>query len=309
VREDTSGGGQPVDLRVVGKLVFNGNNSFVGYDDANPGPPITSANIGGGCSTTTGGAGTTCAYPAFEYHVGNASSLQTLTSPTPDYTWYDNADPGPKHLCKSGTNPAPPSSGDPFESSGSTVRDNSAPLFNITPSSSYTCLSQTGTGQLSWNSTTKALTITGVIFFDGPIQLTESATYSGKGTIYASGQISFPNQNTNICGVATCSFADWDPNTNMLMLASLYTSNPTAAISFTGNTDIFQGSLFATTTGLIDFNGQSIQIEGPVVGGKFSYGNNVTMKPLPTINKLPPGAPLAVNAHATPGRLSYTGGS
>jgi Tfp pilus assembly protein PilX len=314
VRENTAGGGQAVDLRVVGKLVFSGNGSFVGYNSSNPGPAITSGGIGLGCTTTTNGSPTSCTSGAFDYHVGNISAVQTLMSPNADYTWYDNADPGPKHTCQSGTNPAAPSGGNPFESAGSTVRDNSAPSFNVTPSTAYSCLSQTGTGQLSWapptgQQTMGTLTVSGVVFFDGPIQFTQSALYSGKGTIYASGTITFPNQNTYICAVANCDFNSWDPNVNMMMLASLYTSNPTAAIKFTGNTDKFQGSLFTTPDGLIDFNGQSLQIEGPVVGGKFAYGNNVTMKPLPTINKLPPGAPVALNAHATPGRLSYTGGN
>jgi len=313
VRENTASGGQAVDLRVLGKLVFSGNGSYVGYNSSNPGSAITSGGVALGCSTTNNGTPTSCTSGSFDFHVGDLSTVQTLTSPNADTTWYDNADPGPKHTCKSGTDPAAPSGGNPFESSGSTVRDNSAATFNITPSTAYSCVSQTGTGQLSWTppsgaQTMGSLTVSGVIFFDGPIQFTQSALYTGKGTIYASGTITFPNQNTYVCAVANCDFNAWDPNANMMMLASLYTSSPTAAIKFTGNTDKFQGSLFATTSGLIDFSGQSLEIEGPVVGGKFSYGNNVTMKPLPTINKLPPGAPIAVNAHATPGRLSYTSG-
>lgn len=317
VAEDTANGGQPVDLKVLGKLVFSGNGSYVGYNASNPGSAITSGVVNLGCTTTTSGTGQTCAYPTFDYHVNSTDAVQTLVSPTPDYTWYDNADPGPMHTCKTGTSPSPPSSGNPFDNN--TTRDDGATTFNLTPATAYTCLSQSGTGYLTWTPGTSgglgSLAVNGVVFFDGAVQLTQSAVYTGKGTIYASGPFSFPYQNTYICANATCDFNTWDPNTTMLMLASLYPSsnstrsNPDAAFSFVGNQDKFQGSVFTTPTGLVNFAGQSIQVEGPIVGGKFSFGNNVSLKPLPTITKLPPGAPLAVNAHATPGRLSYTSGN
>ena len=302
VQETT--GGQAVDLRVVGRLVLNGNNSKVGTDATHP---ITSGVIGGGCSSTIGGATSACGGGSWNYWVGTTSTLQTLIAPTvsaADATsWYNAADPGPMHGCKAGTTPAP------FANSkfdGDTTQNNSvATAFDLTPSTSYSCQSQTGSGQLSWDATNKLLTISGVIFIDGSMTLTQSATYSGKATIYVAGSATFPNQTTNICGVASCDFNAWLPNTNMLMIAALGSGN---AVNFTGNTDKFQGSLFTNPTSTVNFGGQSITLEGPIVAGKVNWGNNVVIKPLPTITQLPPGAPLAVNAHATPGPLNYTSG-
>jgi Tfp pilus assembly protein PilX len=304
VQEDLAHG-QPVDLRVQGVLTFSGNSSFVGHIGANTGD-ITSGVVGGGCNTKTGNATTACTN--YDYHVRATSQLTTFLPPSPDANAYNVSDPGPKHTCKLGTSPAPPSSGNPFESAGSTVQDTSAALFDLTPATSYSCLSNTAgsTAQLTWNASTSALTISGEIFFDGPIQLSQSATYSGKGTIYAAGAITFPNQNTNVCANATCDFTSWDPNANMMMLVSLLATGN--AITFTGNTDKFQGGIFAGSAATIYFRGNSLNLQGPVIGGKFNYGNSVSMKPLPAISKLPPGAPLGLNVHAAAGPLVYKTG-
>lgn len=302
VQENTSTGGQAVDLRVVGRLVYSGNNTKVGASSTQP---ITSGIVGQGCSTSITGTLKTCA-GNFNYWVRNTDSAETLTAPTADAsTWYQDADPGPKHPCKSGTTPAPLASST-FDND--TVQNDSAGTFNLTPSTAYSCLSQTGTGQLTWNpptgnQTAGTLAISGVVFIDGSLTLTQSATYSGKGSIYVAGSVNFPNQNTNICANSTCSFSSWNPNANMLMIVDLG-----SGVSFTGNTDTFQGSMFAQPTSAVSFIGQSINYQGPLVAGSMSWGNNVTMQPLPTINQLPPGAPLAVNARAVPGRLSYTAG-
>jgi hypothetical protein len=92
----------------------------------------------------------------------------------------------------------------------------------------------------------------------------------------------------------------------MLMFISLASSGN--AIIFTGNTDNFQGGLFAQPGATVYFRGNSINLQGPIVGGKYDWGNNVAIKPLPTITNLPPGAPLGLNVHATPGPLVYKTG-
>jgi Tfp pilus assembly protein PilX len=303
--------GQAVDLRVQGVLVLSGNSSYVGHLGTATGD-ITSGVVGGGCTKTVGGTTASCTNGSYDYHVRATSALSSLLPPQPDANAYNVADPGPKHICKSGTSPAPPSSGNPFESSGSTTQNNSAPTFDLTPASSYSCKSNTAgsSGELTWvwNSTTSTgtMTVNGEIFFDGPLQVTRSGTYSGKGTIYTAGTISWPNQTTNLCANATCDFNSWDPNANMLMFISLASSGN--AITFTGNTDNFQGGLFAQPGATVYFRGNSINLQGPIVGGKYDWGNNVTIKPLPTITNLPPGAPLGLNVHATPGPLVYKTG-
>jgi hypothetical protein len=289
--------GQAVDLKVVGELVFSGNNTHVGADSTHP---ITSGVVGQGCTSTVGGTVKSC--PGnFSYWVNTTDSLTTLTPPTADAsTWYQNADPGPKHSCKSGTNPAPLASS-VFDND--TTQNNSAGTFDLTPSSSYSCLSQTGTGQLTYNATAHTLVVSGVVFIDGSLTISQTVTYSGRGSIYVAGSINWPNQLTNVCANTSCDFTTWDPNKNMLMLVDLGGN-----VNFTGNTDKFQGSIFTQPSATVNFSGQSINYQGPLVAGHVTYGNNVVMKPLPSINNLPPGAPLAVNARAVPGRLTYTSG-
>ena len=289
--------GQAVDLKVVGRLVFSGNNTHVGADSTHP---ITSGVVGEGCSSTIGGTLKPCA-GNFDYWVNTTDTLATLTPPTADAAaWYQNADPGPMHACKAGTNPAPLSSS-VFDNDA--TQNNSAGTFNLTPATSYSCLSQTGTGQLTYDASAHTLVISGVVFIDGSLTVSQTTTYSGRGSIYVAGSITFPNQLTNLCANVACDFGTWNPNTDMLMLVDLGGN-----VNFVGNTDTFQGSIFTQPSATVNFSGQGIAYQGPLVAGHVTYGNNVAMKPLPTINNLPPGAPLAVNARAVPGRLSYTSG-
>jgi hypothetical protein len=91
----------------------------------------------------------------------------------------------------------------------------------------------------------------------------------------------------------------------MLMVVAL---GPGTAVNLGGDFDVFQGSLFTNPASTIAFNGNSAWMQGPLVGGKFSFNQWTIIQPLPTINKLPPGAPLAVNARAVPQAPQVTGG-
>lgn len=291
-----SAGGQPVDLNVVGKLVLAGTNSKIGTDAARP---ITSGAVGGGCATSIGGAPVPCT--SLKYWVRTPHAVQTLTPPTADPDWYANAEPGPRHPCLAGTSPAPLSSA-AFDTD--TIANGSAATFNLTPSTSYKCVSSAGTGQLSWNATTRVLTISGTVYFDGSIQITQSGTYSGLGTIYANGTISLVGTNTTFCATSGCNFSAWQPNSTMLILAALGAGE----ISLSGTNTKFQGGLFTAPTATIALAGTNVAVQGPIIGGRFAWGTNTQIEPLPTLNNLPPGAPLAVNAHAVPGTLTLTSG-
>ena len=82
-------------------------------------------------------------------------------------------------------------------------------VFNLTPAASYSCY--TWQGQLSWNATTRTLTVVGTVFFDGSITMTTTGNqpmiYTGTGSggactqtadcqavIYASGDISINSE-------------------------------------------------------------------------------------------------------------------
>src|SRR6185312_5289998 len=82
--------------------------------------------------------------------------------------------------------------------------------------------------ELSWNASTKVLTVNGTIFIDGSVAIDRSGfsgtpvfTYDGLGTIYASG--TFAIKNSIMCAVATavdCNTAAgaWDPAQKALVV-------------------------------------------------------------------------------------------
>src|SRR5207249_4622263 len=62
-------------------------------------------------------------------------------------------------------------------------KNNNAGLINLTPSSSYTC--KNTNGELSWNASTKVLTVKCTIFIDGSAKIDNGATntYTGEAAI------------------------------------------------------------------------------------------------------------------------------
>ena len=224
---------------------------------------------------------------------------------------YNNFDPGPKHPCASGNNPYAPLASTVFESAGSTVSDDSAGTFNLTPSSSYTCNSTSGAsvGQLQWNNTTKVLTINGNIFIDGALTISQALTYSGVGAIEVAGTITFTANNVTVCAAANCDFTQWQGNSgnnSMLTLASLI-SNATPAVYFQQNHQTFQGSLWTQPSSSLSFAFNGDILQGPISIGKFDTSlNNAILEPLPVINNMPTGAPLPPNTGVSIGPLVIT---
>jgi hypothetical protein len=93
--------------------------------------------------------------------VGVSNSPPFIAEPVANFAnWYENSIPGPSQTCTttSGTPPV-------FDNNYPT-RDNSAPTFELTASSSYTCRvgpAATPSGELSWNASSKTLTIAGTV--------------------------------------------------------------------------------------------------------------------------------------------------
>jgi len=206
---------------------------------------------------------------------------------TPPGGWYTFASPGPKHACNtSSTGSVPVSTGAyPAFDTGDGIMNQSLPtVFNLTPAASYSCY--TSQGQLSWDATTRTLTVNGTVFFDGSITMTTSGnqpmTYTGTGNggacssngscqsvIYASGDISINseklcaklNSQLNDCDWSTQpAQGGWDPNKKILIFAS----NGTTGITVGPSQTSFQGGLYATNTVA---TGQSALTEGPLVSG------------------------------------------
>jgi hypothetical protein len=280
----------------VGGSLYLASGTSVGASSTQP---ITSGVVVGGCTTVSitstmypcGGSS-----PKFNYWVKNTESFAGAQAPTQTdaniLNDYQTFDPGPMHPCANGTNP--------FDVD-QTKNDNN-PTFDLTPSTPYSCISQNGAsvGELVWDGTT--LTINGSIYIDGNVTASHSAVYSGVGVIEFSGTFSMTGNNESICAVSGCSFTQWQSGTKtaMLLLASVQHGTSPPAISFTGNQETFQGSLWTQPDAAVTFGSNTTKIQGPIsVGTITSNMQNTTLEPLPVIKNMPLGAPVPPNVSVT----------
>jgi hypothetical protein len=303
---------QAIDLRVAGKLVFSGSNASIGVSGDN----ITSAAVAGGCTHSVDVAGSTCnaAYrtpsdPSKQrWYVDTTNAFEAVEVPEADFaSHFSVAKPGPAADCVNATNPNS-LLGSVFDPDVTPTMDGDAASFNLT-GTSYQCrVNDAGgnrLGEISYNSTTRVLTVHGTIFFDGPITTTASnATYQGSGTIYANGAFTMSGSNATLCANPSCTFTNWNPNSEMLIVVSNVASGN--AIVFGGSNNSFQGGLFCNPNATAAFTGSNNVIHGPVICGRFTFGSNTEFKPLPQITNLPLGAPVENNVHVAPGTPTFS---
>jgi hypothetical protein len=242
-------------IQVKGTVTVN-NGASIGYSET----PIAVAKLQGGCLSGPH----VCTTADSIYATSLATTADNITKPSVDLAgWYQNAQPGPKHNCTSGSITGG------FDND-TTVNNISRGTFDLTPSSSYSCVVTSGgvtIGQLSWDSTTKVLTIKGTIFFDGPIQVSSAtASYQGQATIYSSGTITFIN-NARLCGVAACD-ATWAPATNLMVIVA---GAPTGTGLTITNNAIYQGAAYVVADYSLVNNSANW---GPVIANHFDLSNN-----------------------------------
>jgi Tfp pilus assembly protein PilX len=192
--------------------------------------------------------------------------------------WYTNAGLGPKKGCteSSGTPPA-------FDSNGS--YDGSNAVKELTPETGdYMCRRRDAAGnvvgELTWNRTTRVLTVLGPIFFDGGVDFMGSTSpvhYQGRATIWASEQI---RTNEVICaggsGTTNCRSAitSWDSNTNNLLLAAGgQQSWFTDSVIVNTDTAAFQGILYGRYD--CEFT-NNVQISAPVLCHRININTGAT---------------------------------
>jgi hypothetical protein len=288
----------PSALIVHGNLTLN-NNASVGTSTSMS--TRVESYVGGNCQYGGGSWGTPCSgnqdsrqiYSKMNgpsYVVGVNNSPTTIAAPATDYpTWYENAIPGPTQGCavSSGTPPV-------FDTNYPS-RDNSVTTpFELTPASSYTCRvgpSDSPTGELSWNASTKVLTVAGTIFIDGSAKISNSlAQYTGQATLYLSGTLLI---NGKLCGGisgSACDAASWDPNSEMLTIVTNSTGGQVSVgdgVQLANNAG-FQGALYST--GAIEL-GNNAWSDGPMVGSQIVLSNNVVTNSFGTITTVPVGQP------------------
>ena len=236
---------------------------------------------------------------------GVNTSPPTIAKPAAEWdNWYQDAMPGPSVPCNSANGTA---SGTVPTFDNNTTRDNSvATVFNLTPASSYTCRvgpASNPIGELSWNASTKVLTIAGVIFIDGSATANNGAlnTYNGQGTLYLSGTFLMGN-NTKICGSTSgsdCNFSGWNPNTELFSIITYSHGGqvPTNyGIQLTNGAEI-QGALFSTYGVWLD---QNAKTDGPILGSTILISQNFAGDDFGTIVTVPPGMPGNPEVYAQP---------
>lgn len=269
-------------LQVGGTVEFF-NSSHVGTAAA----PVHEVHVGGGCRIGSSGAFTKpCGAAQQTYATISDSTPTTFTKPPVDLNgWYHNARPGPKHPCTVGAFPGG------FDNDN--LQNNSRAAVDLTPSSAYDCRvydSATGAllGQLTWNPSTKALTIAGTIYFDGPVSFSQlnQAFYSGRATIYAAGDITFANS-TTLCGDPSCGPA-WDPQQNLLAFVS-------GGSVKLGNSSKFQGAIYAVNDYVEDNNSM---VWGPIIARRVTLANSSVNHYVP-IGTLMPGMPATYDEVVT----------
>jgi hypothetical protein len=325
----------PVSLEVRGKLVWLSGASK-GVGQSNPLQQITSAKIGGGCTTgaVTNAAHTcTTSSPYNDYfyvkpggYDTNAPAISSPTLTSSDWDgYYQNSTISRLSPCLAGGLSATSFDND-------TVRNNSLPTtFNLTPGSNYTCQTKDVAGnvigELDWDATNHIMSIRGTVFIDGSVSVSGLVKYRGvnaKGlhpsgsdgsdglggemVMYISGTATLSNSgvfcgwNTNSDSAAyngsNCDFSAWTPATSMFM----FIANGGVTL---GQSAYFQGAIF--TPGNVSL-GQSSQTEGPVIAGTLTLGQSCAMKPLPGLADLPLGAPGNPNTSGVPSPPMYTSG-
>jgi len=162
-------------------------------------------------------------------------------------------------------------------------------------------------GELSWNATSKTLTVKGTIFIDGSAKVSQAANYNGQATIYLSGTMLF---NGSLCGVptgASCVFTNWNPNTEMLTIVANGTGGQVNVGDsiYLANNQYFQGGLFGT--GNVEYSNNA-NSDGPIMGSQIALANNVVTNAFPNITTVPVGMPGNPNVYAQPNPPQFFSG-
>jgi Tfp pilus assembly protein PilX len=313
-------------LVVKGRLnLNNASKNYVGTSSV----PLTDAHILNGCTVATT-THTPCNWngSAFVQGLDNvyATVLNTtvppgLSPPVPNWdNWYLNANPGPYFPCQTTNGLAPlnpltfdtpvdpnVADSDAQKLAYSTgANGNNLPIQDLTPGYDYRC--QTPGGELSWNNTTKVLTIKGTVYIDGSVYIQNGAInkYVGQGTIYLGGTVYI--KNSSMCGAIYNGQCDmrsyqaspaqgWDPNSNLLCFVARGIGtgglvSPGSSAGFVSAT--FQGAVYAN--GTIDV-GTTSNVDGPMVGSEVNLGQSVTTS-FPSITIVPQGMPSNPTAYA-----------
>ena len=297
-------------LFVRGSLSQNSTQNFIGTSAVK----LNDAHIAKGCKYTGQNAHTPCV--GGDPPTGDkvwALTLDTnagaIEPPSVLWNeWYLNGSPGPYYPCNppaSGEAPNPSWSWDSPVAAGTasdttklTYKNNNAGLINLTPASSYSC--KTWAGELSWNATTRVLTIKGTLYLDGSAKIDNGMTnsYVGQGVIYMSGTLLV--KNSKLCGKldpsnsSNCTTSGWNPNVNLITFVANgngSTGAPDSQVPVGDGVNVVsahvQGAIYATN--IIDVTTTSL-VDGPLDGSTVILGQT-SNSAFPPFTIVPSGMP------------------
>ena len=270
-------------ITIKGKATLK-NSSSIGTSST----PISALHIGGGCSNSDSGhsiANCNAAHRVWANTVD--STYANIAKPTVDLPyWYLYSKPGPKNNCTSGSFPGG------FDNN--TTLDHSRSMVTLLSSTGYSCTVTSGAstlGKLIWTpGNPGTLQISGVIFFDGDVDIAGKGIYTGRGTIYSSGKITFDNDDY-LCGAANCDVNAWDGDQNMIVFVAGSSSTPTGFS--TKNSSKFQGGVYAVND--IEQENSTL-IEGPMIARRIEFENSAVAQKWPPIDFIADGAPAPIGA-------------
>jgi Flp pilus assembly pilin Flp len=249
--------------------------------------PVQDVQVSSGCRYPWSGSYVTpCGSSQRVYKVNFSSTVPDITKPSVNLShWYTNAKPGPMSTtCTTGSFPG--------QFDNNTTLDRSNGTQYIFPSTAYDCQVKDGSGNLLGRiaytpGDPGSFVVYGVVFFDGKLELqgTKNIVYSGRGTIYATDEIKMQG-NLNLCPVAGCDAALWDPDTTILGFVGGASGDSGFLIE---NYTTFHGSIYVVND---YFQKNNVNVCGPVIAQELIIENGSTNCYVP-FGDLPPGAPGA----------------
>jgi Tfp pilus assembly protein PilX len=283
--------------------------------------PAALVDVAGGCRWETNPLHSPCKGPSTPGAYSDkvwATTIDTTPAlespPNPDWAyWYANASPGATENCTGANRSGPVPVFD-----NDLVQDRDAPRADLTPTSSYTCRTYLGTevlGELSWNNSTKVLTVRGTIFIDGDVYVSQPAAYTGQATLYMAGSFYMSGSNS-MCAVKSgggCNWSSgaWDPNTRLLTVVAKGAGGNAGGVDADTSVRIdsstqWQGAIYggAYKVRLLS----SIKYQGPVIADEVFTDSSLSTEPFSIIVSSPTGMPGNAPMYAKPDKLELFSG-
>lgn len=255
------------------------NNTSIGSAAS----PFAQATIIGGCIVQNNPV--VCS-------TSSASNVYADTYPTTPSTQV-KPDVNPAATYASGNWNSPTCSTGSFTFDNNTTMDQSVGSVSLFSGSSFNCTVKDSNGNfigsLAWNNSTKVMTINGLVFIDGNVNISSSATYTGTGAIYVNGVIN-KSSNITICGpgaapaLGSCP-TTWNPNTGALGFVILNPTNQSTGFGSTGNGQL--DVILYVVQGFANTGGTTIT--GPVIADAADIGGNTG---LVVLSNPPPEMPI-----------------